>query len=172
MTLQNIRDELARIQAHPLTPTSVISIEESAQGILFEFDASDEEMEIAELKESEARLEKENADLEAKIIELEQERDALTEMHADFKDPESGITPADYRKKAEEAERLCAAHKVEAYYANQELAALRKRKGVMAELFKHQDEIISLLSRISRGSVEFLQAKADAAELIKTLHSK
>jgi len=172
LTLSQIHAELLRIYAHDLTPTNVLAVERMPNGdVRFETDTSELEEQLAEAKQSEARLEAELKQTEEGADRLEAENQKLAQMHEEFADKESGITPATYHERAEAAEKARQLFRDGMVEARAERDALRKRKGITCELFKHEREVLTLLSHMARGSAEFTAIKTRANELLKKLHT-
>ena len=173
ITLSQLHSEMLRIYAHPLSSTNITNIQHAAGGaVFFETDTSELEEQIAEAKASEARLEAELATAEGERDTLETENEKLTEMHLDFADKESGITPATYREQAEAAAKSRDLYQRAMNEAIAERDALRKRKGVECELFKNQQEVLTFLGSCATGKLKPDEVVELATQLRVKLYAK
>ena len=171
ITLSQLHSDLLRIYAHPLSSTNITGIQHTAGGaVFFETDTSELEENLAEAKASEARLEAELKKVEAERDKLNAENEKLTEMHLEFADKGSGITPATYREQAEDAEAMRADYGRAMTEARAELLALRKRKGIACELFKNAREIQDFLQLCAAGKLQPAAVALHATELRTKLY--
>lgn len=180
ITLSQLHSEMLRIYAHPLSSTNITGIQHTAGGaVFFETDTSELEANLAEARQSEARLKAELKEANEEIERAEAERDKayerneeLLQMHDAFKDPASGITPATYRQQAEDAEAMRADYGRAMTEARAELLALRKRKGIECELFKNAREIQDFLQLCAAGKLQPAAVALHATELRTKLYTK
>ncbi len=174
MKLSELIQELSRLPyQHPLTDTNIEAVEMRGTDAFIVTNTSDLANELEDAKASEARFEKDLKEAEEKIDRLDAENEKLTEMHADFKDPESGVTPAVYRERCEAAEKNAQTWRYAKDEAERECTALRKRKGVECGIVRHSHEITTLLGYITQVKTmdDFLRYKADCQKMLDKIRS-
>ncbi len=149
----NLTDLKAALNAHPyqgaFTETNVESVECDGTDLHVVFDESQTESDLKDANEAIAELEKEVDELKGTCETAETERDAANALLDEFKDPESGVTVAQFKKQAEDARALAAAYRSAAEKAWAELSALRKRKGVEPALFANGRALIELVRELA-----------------------
>lgn len=153
MTLSELREQLGRIAAHPLTECDVGSVQLTAHGVQFTMDKSELEGLLEDAKESEEQLEKDVSRLEAEVTAKEEENEKLQENLDLAKQADNAETLLEYKQAAEDAEkserqwREISEHNCRVCgEAVTEMKALRSRKGVPAELFKRHREVVDYLA--------------------------
>ncbi len=173
MTLPELHAELRRLlYAHPLADTNVESVANIGTCVEIETDESGLQAERDEIAAERDQLEKELADAEKEADTAEAERDTLKDLLADLKDPESGITVTAYRERAEAAETEVSVARKQLAIWREEITALRKRKGITANLFANESEILHVLGQCATYPEDAARWQPRAKELLAKIHAR
>lgn len=168
--LNTLISQLQAAQARGALFTSVENIE--CYGNTVSFDAELSESDSARITELEGDIERlkddlrsegeaasaaaeENRSLEGQVIELEEELSSIKD--------DTGTSIMEYKRRAEGAEQGIALARQRVAQWKEEIDALRKRKGVPANYFKIQGDVIKFLASSKNAGNE------TAAEILKKL---
>lgn len=154
MTLEELKTALA---AHPypshFTATNVLAVRTEGTDVVVGIDTSALETALADARWELAEAEKEAADDYLRAEKAEKELAELKRDLAQLRDPDSGVTVADFRRRTEEAEKRAEADRANArewhkrdQEREHELVALRKRKGVIAGYVAHRADVMRCLA--------------------------
>lgn len=175
MNLRDLSQALAPLvgSMHPLTETNVEGVSQDGGMVLLDFDTAELEAEIKELKEDVARFTDEIKSLEDESAKTETRADALEALLDEVKDEaEPGLTLREARDKYAEWRHISDIDKRISEEARAELTALRKKKGVTANLFANERVVLLLLSRIAKYPKDAAMHAAEATVLLNKLHVK
>lgn len=159
MTLSALLSELSGLRLHALSETGVAAVRRDPHGLKLDFEEDGRDSEIAELRESEARLSAELAEVETEADALTRRVDHLEELIENAKDAENLQQATRDLKRMTEA---ATARALECRALQVELFALRKRKGLPAGLFANAADVLAYLH-------DSQDPKAQA--LVKKIHS-
>lgn len=179
MTLPEIQDALSRLlYQHPTSATNVESVENVGTDVRFVTDTSGLDSEIEDLKEVRDDLQKDLDAANEKADALEKERDTLREAADEIKaDDGTSLTRFIERTEAaEKAAEIAAALSREWHHAKEaaerECVALRRKKGISANLFRQQSDIIHVLGQMATYPDDRTRWMPRAKELLAKLYAK
>ena len=171
ISLSLLISQLQAAQARGVLFTNVENIE--CYGNTVSFDAELSESDSARIIELEEEIERlkddvrseseaanaaaeENRALEDSVCELERELSSIKD--------DTGTSITEYKRRAEEAGKEVALARQRVMEWKGEIDALRKRKGVIANYFKIQEDVIKFLASSKNAGNE------TAAEILRKLH--
>jgi len=169
--LNTLISQLQAAQARGALFTNVENVE--CYGNTVSFDAELSESDSARITELEEEIERlkddlrsegeaasaaaeENRSLEGQVIELEKELSSIKD--------DTGTSIMEYKRRAEGAEQGIALARQQVAQWKEEIDVLRKRKGVIANYFKIQEDVIKFLASSKNAGNE------TAVEILKKLH--
>jgi chromosome segregation ATPase len=159
MTLRDLKDELATLRLHEMTPVNAEGLSVKAGAVVIAFEESATESELAEVKADLESAREDYGEADKRADALQEELDKANALLDAVKD--DGGTLRKYADRAEQAELICAGWKKRHDDMDRELTALRKRKGMLAALYANQPAVIGLLRDAGAGR------PIDAAEALK-----
>lgn len=168
---------VAAIRLHPMTETNVDAMDLSHGSVMVECDNSeleylrlelaDREQEVRNLEAAAEESDKLSAVQVVRIRSLEWQLAAQTDLLAEVKDDKEG-TLTDYRERAEHAAQIIKDQRSIFDASQDELTALRKKKGVFPGYFDSATDITNLLRRLCSGATAYDNA-AEARKICAKL---
>lgn len=179
MNFRDLKAAVNAAQLHDLADTDAEAVRVEPTGLAIDFDSSHFSDEIEELKDDVERYVEDEKTMAARIETLEREaEEAKTALIAIRHDGDKA-TLADYIQQAREADERADKAEEDArqhkeFYANiaAELKAMRKKKGISANLFRQQSEILHVLGQMSTYPDDRARWQPRAKELLSKLHAK
>lgn len=177
MILSELQSAVAAIRLHPMTETNVDAMDLSHGSVMVECDNSeleylrlelaDREQEVRNLEAAAEESDKLSAVQVVRIRSLEWQLAAQTDLLAEVKDDKEG-TLTDYRERAEHAAQIIKDQRSIFDASQDELTALRKKKGVFPGYFDSATDITNLLRRLCSGATAYDNA-AEARKICAKL---
>lgn len=179
MTLPEIQNALSSLlYLHPTSATNVEAVENVGTDIHFVTDASELQEQIKELTEDRDEAMKNCEATDKKAEALEAQRDTLQAVLAEIKGPD-GVSLTTFIERTEQAEkdaddaqaRATEFHRIQRE-TERECTALRSRKGISANLFRQQSEILHVLGQMATYPDDRARWQPRAKELLAKLHER
>lgn len=179
MHFSEVQDAVSRLlYNHPNAYTNVEAVENRGTDILFVVDTSELAQEIEDLKEVRDDLQKDLDATQEKAEALEAERDRLREAADEIK-TDDGTSLRVLVERTEQAEKDAEDAQVQSREwrnaktsAERECTALRARKGIAANLFRQQSEILHVLGQMATYPDDRARWQPRAKELLAKLHER
>jgi len=160
MTISTLRALVFGVRCHDLTETNIDGLTMWPTGINFHTDTRDDALtELAEMRESQSKLEAEFKELEAEAIELGR---MVDDMEVKLADTACADYPETMRDLAEDRDRWREACKqwAQAHERMQyEVTALRKRKGVSVGICAFINEVMDVVRTSTTPGAKALREK-------------
>lgn len=180
MNFRDLKAAVMAAQLHDLADTTATAAREEFGEFVIEFDTEAFEEEANELRTERDDLEKDLKAEEKRTQTLEERLERAREALAEIRDPRSGVTLATFIERAEAAEYEAGVAIESARQwqhlreiAEKECKAIRKKKGVSANLFRLESEIVRVLDQIARhplDSAQWAEQAEQAKKLLTELH--
>lgn len=172
LTLDQLATETTRLKASfgGHFPTSIIELK-AVPRMIAAFDSETEDLagRVAENERDVEMLEKEISEDNKQIAKLEADIERLKCL---LSEKEDGKTIMDWKRETEEAKAEAKQSRSNARDWQDELTAMRKRKGVQAGVFAHWGAIHRFLSSLSKpGFYASTVASQESAKLLSAIES-